>query len=290
MDNDRPHPSVTNGTAAALLLVQLLFGAFPVVAKLAFPSFGPGGVSFMRIAGGALFFQAVRLATREAAVPWREQPRFALCAALGIASNQLLFLYGLQRTSAMHAALLITTVPVATMAAAALLGRERLTQRRLLGMAIAAIGAALLISGRDLGGTASALGDAMVLANAAVYGIYLVLSRDLLVRHPPLTAIAWFFTWGVPMVLPIAGLPSPWGHTSGEWLAVTFIVLGPTIGTYWLNLIALRRTPASVVALFIYVQPVITAVLAVHFLGEALTARTLLTGLMSFAGVFIATR
>ncbi len=290
MDKDHRQPSVTTGTVAALLFVQLLFGAFPVVAKLAFPSFGAGGVSVLRIAGGAIFFQALRLLRREAPVPWREQPKFVLCAALGIASNQLLFLYGLERTSAMHAALLVTTVPIATMAASAILGRERLTTRRLFGMGVAGLGAALLITGRDLGGTATLLGDAMVLANAAVYGIYLVLSRDILIRHGPLTAIAWFFTWGLPMVLPVAGWPAMAGHTREEWLAIAFIVGGPTIATYWLNLVALRRLPASVVALFIYVQPVITAVLAVPFLGERLTLWTLLTGAMSFVGVYVATR
>ena len=59
----------------ALLVVQLLFGLHPVAAKLAFPAFGPGGVSLARVVGAALVFQTVRLVRREPGLPWRDDDR-----------------------------------------------------------------------------------------------------------------------------------------------------------------------------------------------------------------------
>jgi drug/metabolite transporter (DMT)-like permease len=102
--------------------------------------------------------------------------------------------------------------------------------------------------------------------------------------------LPWLFTWGLLSAMPFTGLPTLTGHSAQAWAAVGFVVLGPTIGSYWLNLFALRTVPASVVALFIYLQPAIAAVLALPLLGERPTMRLLGAGVVTFAGVWIATR
>lgn len=274
----------------ALLVVQLLFGAMPVAGKVAMGSFGAPSVAFFRMSAGALLFQALRVGLRLPSIPLSDQPKLFLCGILGISANQLLFLHGLSMTSATHAAVLTTTIPVLTLVASAVLGRERLAIRKIVGILLALGGVAYLLAGRDASGHASLVGDLLVFANATVYAFYLVLSRDLLARHSPLSVLAWFFTWGLVTALPFTGLPAVDGHPTDAWLAVAFIVLGPTIGSYWLNLYALQTVPASVVAVFIYLQPSIAAVLAVPLLGEQPTLRLLVSAVLSFLGVFVATR
>ncbi|MDP2312467.1 MAG: DMT family transporter [Pseudomonadota bacterium] len=286
-----PAVRVTNGRAlASLLVVQLLFGAMPVVGKLAIAAFGASGVAFLRMAGGMIAFQTLRAVLRLPGIPLRDQPAVALCAVLGVSANQLLFLNGLSRTSATHAALLTTSIPVLTMLVAAILGRERLHARRVLGIVVALAGVLTLILGKDPTGKSTHIGDLLIFGNATVYAAYLVLSRDLLSRHAPLSVLAWLFTWGLLTALPFTGLPTLEGHTTEGWLAVTFIVLGPTIASYWLNLYALRSVPASVVALFIYLQPPIAAAMAIPLLDERPTARLGVSALLTFAGVWLATR
>lgn len=274
----------------ALVVVQLLFGGMPVFGKLAVAGFGAGGVAILRMAGGAIAFHALRAALRLPGIPLRDQPAVILCAVLGISANQLLFLHGLARTSATHAALLTTTIPVLTMAVAALIGRERLDTRRVVGIGVALAGVVVLVAGRDPEGHASLVGDLMILANASVYAGYLVLSRDLLGRYAPLSVLPWLFTWGLVTALPFTGPPDLSGASTGAWLAVTFVVLGPTIASYWLNLYALRTVSASVVALFVYLQPSIATVLAVPILGERPGARLFISAGITFAGVWLATR
>jgi drug/metabolite transporter (DMT)-like permease len=285
-----PAPPRALGPVFALLVVQLLFGAMPVAGKVAIGSFGPPSVAFFRMATGAALFQVLRVGLRQAPIPWSDQPKLLLCGILGISANQLLFLHGLSLTSATHAAVLTTTIPVLTLVASAVLGRERLIPRKILGILLALGGVLYLLAGRDPTGHASLLGDLFVFANATVYAFYLVLSRDLLARHSPLSVLAWIFTWGLLTALPFTGLPVLEGHPSAAWAAVAFIVIGPTIGSYWLNLYALQTVPASVVAVFIYLQPSIAAVLAVPLLGEQPTVRLLVSAVLSFIGVFVATR
>lgn len=274
---------------AALLVVQLLFGSMPVVGKLALPAFGAAGVVFFRIGGAAVAFLLARRALGAPPVPRADLPRLLLCTALGITGNQLLFMHGLARTSTAHAALVTATIPALTWVAAVVLGHERLDRRRLAGLAVAFAGVATLVTERDPAGTASAVGDLLILANATVYSFYLVLSRDLVARLPALTVLSGLFGWGFVGLVPFSGLPWPEAATPAAWAAMAYLVVGPTIGTYGLNLYALRHVPASAVAVFIYLQPVIAAALAVPVLGEVPSARALGAAAVVFAGVALAT-
>ncbi|MFZ5482067.1 MAG: DMT family transporter [Myxococcota bacterium] len=286
----RDGDSVAGRALVALLVVQVLFGAMPVLGKLAIPAFGPGGVAAARMIAGAVAFFVAARALGVPPLPLREQPRVMLLSVLGISANQLLFLHGLARTSATHAALLTTSIPVLTMLAAWALGRERLSPHRIAGIALALAGVAFLVTGRDDAGAATLAGDLLVVANCSVYAVYLVLSRDLLERVPPLAALPWLFAWGAVGALPLTGLPPLAGHDAGAWVALAVIVVGPTIGTYWLNLFALRTVPSSVVALFVYLQPFVAAALAIPLLGERPTVRAVAALLLTFAGVWVATR
>ena len=267
-----------------------MFGLHPVAAKLAFPAFGPGGVSLARVVGAAIVFQAVRLARREPGLPLRVHGRIVVASIFGVVANQLLFVYGLARTTATHAALLIVMVPVATLMVAMLAGRERFLPHRALGIVIALAGAALVVTGRGALSGGEGIGDAMVLGNAVCYAIFLVLGRDLLVTIPPWTLAATLFTWAIPFVLVVTGVPIPVSPTPGAWAALTAVVLGSTVGTYLLNLLALRSVPSSVVAVFVCLQPTVAAALAVPLLGETLDARTLWAGVVTIVGMLVATR
>jgi drug/metabolite transporter (DMT)-like permease len=67
---------------------------------------------------------------------------------------------------------------------------------------------------------------------------------------------------------------------------VVFIVIGPTILTYLLNVWALKRATPTVVAVYIYLQPLFTAAIAPLVLrGEGLTTRAALAGLLIFSGL-----
>ena len=50
------------------------------------------------------------------------------------------------------------------------------------------------------------------------------------------------------------------------------------MGTYFLNLFALKRVPASLVAIYIYVQPIVGALMAAAALGERPSLSTFVGG------------
>lgn len=282
--------SPTQVAFTALLAVQAFFGSLPVVAKFAFDGFGAMGVASWRLGGAALCFHAWSRWRGAPNLPWSEQGRVLLLAILGVSGNQVLFLMGLSRTSAMHASLLTTTIPVLTLLAAVGLGRERPSLLQYLGIPLALGGVLLLVLGKDPSGRATLLGDSLIVANASIYSVYLVLSRDLLERHAPMTVLPWLFTWGFLTALPVTGLPPVRVEDPVAWGALAWVLFACTIGTYALNLFALRTLPSSTVALLIYLQPFVATALALPLLGEVPSWRMVMAGMVTFSGVWLATR
>ena len=289
---DAPPDSVArrHRALAALLTVQLFFGSLPVIAKFAFAGFGADGLASWRIGGAAIAFALWARVRGAPALPWREQPFVLLCAVLGVSGNQLLFLEGLARTSAMHASILTTTIPMLTILAAVALGRERLRRAQMVGVPLALAGVLYLLLGKDPSGHATLLGDLLIVANATIYSVYLVISRDLLARHSPASVLPWLFGWGFLTALPFAGLPPLAVADPRAWAAMAWVLGACTIGTYGLNLYALRTLPSSTVAVLIYLQPFVATALALPLLGEAPSWRMVTAGALTFAGVWIATR
>lgn len=208
--------------------------------------------------------------------------------------NQVLFLEGVQRTTAIHANILITTIPAFTLAVALLLRRERASVAKVGGIVIAGSGAAYLALAR--GGSAdgaSLLGDSLIAVNALCYSAYLVLSKDLLRRYPPLTVVTWVFLIGALVIAPV-GVPALMRVDGGEvtprvLLVCAYIVVFPSFLTYLLSIWALKRTASSLVAMYVYIQPVVTAFLAPGILGERVTPRSGLAAAVIFVGLALAT-
>jgi drug/metabolite transporter (DMT)-like permease len=255
----------------------------------------PIGIATLRITGAATAFAVVLWLRRGRSVRApADLLALAGLAVLGVVANQVLFLEGVKRTTAVHTNILITTIPVFTLAVALLLRRERASAPKLAGIVLAGAGAVYLALAR--GGTAggpSTAGDALIVTNALSYSCYLVLSKDMLRRHDPLTVVTYVFLIGSLLVLP-AGAPAL-AHVEGAGLTprvaliLLYIVVFPSFLTYLLSIWALKRTASSLVAMYVYVQPVVTAYAAPLILGERVTARAGTAAAIIFAGLALTT-
>jgi drug/metabolite transporter (DMT)-like permease len=278
---------------AALALAQAGFALFPILGKLVLASVPPLPFAAFRVVGAAGLLEAYRRAQGEReAIRRADVPRLILYGLLGVSFNQVLFILGLPMTTAINTTVLTATIPVFTLAAAVLLGRERLTARGALGIALAGAGAlALLNAQRFAWDSASFRGDLLLLANCTSYSLYLVLSRPVLAHYRVATFTAAVFRYGAILIVLLA-LPDlrrfdPRAVAAAAWACLAGVILLCTVVPYLLNSWALARTSASRVAFYVFLQPLLSTILAILVLGEALTARTVWAALLILAGLAV---
>jgi drug/metabolite transporter (DMT)-like permease len=249
----------------------------------------------LRVAGASIAFLLVKWLRRGAAVTRpRDLAALAGLSMLGVVLNQSLFLLGVERTTAVHANILITTIPAFTLGVALLLGRERASAAKLAGIALAGAGAIYLGLARGASAAgATVFGDSLVAINSLCYAAYLVLSKDLLKRLEPITVVTYVFLFGTLFMAPV-GIPALLKVDGAQLnskvlLVLLYIIAFPSFLTYLLSIWSLKRTASSLVAMYVYVQPIVTALVAPAVLGERMTARSAVASLIIFTGLALAT-
>lgn len=276
---------------AVLVLVQLFFATLAIAGKIALREMSSAGLVLARVGGAALvFFVLHRAMVREKIRERRDYFLLALFSVLGVSLNQLLYLEGLDRTTATTAQMFIVIGPAITLALGMMRGSEQGSPLKWLGISLAAAGALTLIATVPAG---NRIGNVMILVNVVIYSMYLVLTRGIVKRYHPLTVITWIFAFGTLALIPIGAAPLvrdlP-GLSSAGWLAVLWIIALPTVAAYYLNVWALQHVESSMVSTFVYLQPVLTAILAVAILDERPSIRLIPSALLIAAGVGVAIR
>lgn len=278
----------------ALLTVQLLFASWPIAGKLALQVLPAAGLVGIRATGAALVFFLLG-SSRKCSLTLKQHGSLAYAGLLGVSVNQLLFGEGLARTSAVNATVLASTIPVFTLLLALAMRVETVSPTKVLGVAVA-MGGVLVATGAnglDLH-SRHMLGNVMMLANSLAYALYLIEVRKLSTSIPVMVMVPWVFFYGALFTWP-AAIPSLLTTSPGDvtWVLVAnlvYIVVGPTVGTYFLNAVAVRDASPSLAAVYVYLQPVVAALLAYPILGEQPTLQLALGAVGIFAGVTIFTR
>jgi len=280
----------------ALIAVQSIFATWPIVGKFALRAIPSVGLVGLRIGGASLAFLLIgRLRSGVQRINRRDWLLLIVSSCLGVVLNQWLYVKGLSLTTVINATLLGTTIPVFTLLVGIILGSDRASLTRFVGIAIAAAGVIYLIDpSRAEFSSTTRVGDYLMIANSLCYGTYLAVSKDLMRRYSALTVITWIFVIGSIFTVPVGAVSvsrvSPAQITAGICIAVLYIILIPTVGAYYLNAWALAKVEPSTVAVYVYLQPLIAFALAPLLLRETLSWRALIASVLIFAGVIVVTR
>lgn len=256
----------------------------------------PTSLITCRLVGATIVFVAIQRNFRVLLrIPRRDLALVILSSLIGVFGNQFLYVKGLSLSTVINATLISTTIPVFALFISLLFGYDRLSMRRAFGIVLAASGVVYLVNPlRAEVSSQTTVGNLLMIMSSLLYGAYIVISKDLFERYGALNVITWIF-----FVASILAIPIGADSVSGEhleaisvrvWLAVGFIILLPTVGAYYLNGWALTKVTPSVVAVYIYLQPLIAFGLAPLLLGESWSWRTVIASLLIFTGVAIVTK
>ncbi len=257
-------------------------------------AFPPLALALVRMMGATVAFSIFAEVTRRRGagdplavrLTASDHARLFGLSLLGVTINQTLFLLGLRQTTSVTAALLSVAIPVFTAGLSVLLGHERLSLRIALGLGCAACGVLTLT-----GVARPDAGAILVALNSLSYSLYLVLSRRTLARLGVFRTLAWLFFWGVVALAPFGTGPlvEALRTASPRALAlVVFVIAVPTVLAYLANAWALVRSTPGLVTVYIFLQPLLAALLAYAQLGQTLKPRLFLAASLIVPGVLLA--
>ena len=282
---------------AALTLTALIWGFTTVVVRTLAVAAGARDVLAIRMAISVVVMAAALTLVGGWRIERRDVPRLVLSGVLGITAYNVLSTYGLERTAASLAGLILGTEPLWIAMFAALLLGERVRPVTAVGLVLAAAGTAFLVLHEDSSASAAALpvpsliGPLLMLASAMIWSLSTVLAKPLL---PKYGATRMTLLTGLAGALPLLGLTSertaataaslsPWLWALMLHLAVIGSILSLQLWSYGMKHIASAEAAA-----FIYAVPLISVVAGVLILGEPITLGLVVGGALILAGVALA--
>jgi drug/metabolite transporter (DMT)-like permease len=276
--------------------VALCWSGSWTAGKLGVASVPPLELSAIRFALAGLLMLGIARATHSSLglVRWK---LLLVASFFGIFGYNALVFIGLTMGPASDGALIVPTLnPVITVLIATAFLGERLTRNRVVGIACATVGAAIVIvsaqSGADLS-SRRLLGDLLMLGGAACWSVYATLGAITTRSGSPIGVTAVACLAGAVMLFPFGFLEHGYRDVpswpASAWLDVGYLVVfATTIGFvlfYW----AVQRFGAGMASLMSYLVPVFALVQAFFVLNERVTPLEVAGGAVILLGVRLAT-
>lgn len=281
----------------ALFFVSLLYAILFSWAGQIMPNhLSPEAFVLLRIFTAFTLFQITARIFQWEKINWKAHGKeFAICAFFGTCANMFLFFKGLELTHPINGAILMLVTPFFV----GIFDHFRVKKFPklwfILGTLAAAGGSIWLMFGKGAHFNSKTIrGDIFVAINALFYAIYLVRVKKLTAVYQPLTVNRITFFFGLIFMFPI-GI-SALLHTSFSnipqdiYAKIAYILFFTSFLVYLLNAFAVKKAGPTLAGLYIYLQPVLAAIIAVILGTDHLSPLKAGLIITIMAGVWIATR
>ena len=274
----------------------IVWGASFVATKIALQEVSPVTVVWLRFAMGVLILGGMVWVRKQLKLSKKEDLLyFGLLGFLGIAFHQWLQSTGLVTASPVSTSWIVASTPIFMALIGWLILKEKLTWFQIFGISLSTFGVLLVITEGEFSGFFSGqfctTGDFLILVSALNWAIFSTLSRKGLQKYPAASMMFYVmsFGWLFSSILFISSGDSYQVQliSLNGWIAVSFlgIFCSGIAYIFWYD--ALQTLPVAQTGAFLYIEPVITVIVAGIFLGEAMVLTGLIGGVIILSGVWM---
>ncbi len=260
-------------TELLLIAMAVIWGCNFTVNKYGTQVLEPLVYTSIRMVAGTLAMLAVASLGRGAKATFAEKKRLVTLGLLGHGAYQLLFIYGISRTRAGTAALVIASSPAIIALVMRTFRNERLAPRALLGIALSIVGIGVVMAGsaQESHGGASVIGDIMILGAVVCWGFYTMWLKPL--THIEGTQLAAWTLLGGTAPLVLIAAPTMMRTDFGAivpltWAAIAYSGLLSMGLAYLFWYRGVRVIGPTRTAMFSNLQPIVAVLVSWPLLGE----------------------
>ncbi|MDQ3006103.1 MAG: DMT family transporter [Chloroflexota bacterium] len=281
------------------LFAVSVWGASFVATKISLQYIAPTALVWIRFAMGVVILGfAVRLNKQFSLPQGKDWGYFALLGFLGITFHQWLQSTGLLTAQATTTAWIITSTPIFIALLGLFILKERLVWYQVAGIILAALGVLLVVTKGDLStltaGQFGTPGDHLVMISAVNWAVFSTLSRPGLKKHPAtlmmfyVMSFGWIFT--SILFFASSGIRQITSIPRDGWMAILFlgIFCSGIAYIFWYD--ALKHLPVAQTGAFLYLEPIVTVIVAALVIREPILLATLIGGITILIGVWLVNR
>ena len=221
----------------------------------------------LRLTFGAAVFWIVSIFAKPENVALKDKLKLIAMGTLGIFSYMSLYALSISYTTPVNFAIFNAMQPLWVVIVSSVVYRESVDYKKLLGLAMGFAGALLCILSEPSAEVASSplLGNMLAIVSSIIYAVYLVMSGRMVGHLSSVTILRYTFSSGAVvslLLLPFIGFHAPvfeGGFKLMPTALLAFVLLFPTVITYFLIPVGLKYLKSTVVALYGYVTLIVAA-------------------------------
>jgi drug/metabolite transporter (DMT)-like permease len=277
------------------LTANILWGLMAPIGKSALQEFTAVSVTTFRMTGAAIAFWILSAFLPKEQIPPKDMLKIFFASMFALTFNQGMYIFGLSMTSPIDASIVTTTLPIITMIVAAIYLKEPITNKKVLGIFVGAMGALILIcSGTATAGTGSLYGDLLCMVAQLSFSIYLTAFKGLTQKYSVITLNKWMFIYASMCYIPLSYndiAAIEWSTVSTSTiLQVLYIALCGSFLAYIFIMTAQKLLRPTVVSMYNYMQPIVASIAAVLMGVGTFGWQKGIAIALVFTGVYIVTQ
>lgn len=281
----------------AIFGYALLSGAMAAVTKIGLSQIPPFSFAFVRFLLASLIVTPFIWNKRKFLVQdFKTLGPFSIFATLNI----IFFIVGINLTTANTSQILYAVIPIVVGLLTHFVLGEKLSQRKIMGIAVGFIGTFLVLFTPILerGGQFSGnlAGNILLVIAVICCSGYIMLSKKAQKTHSPFHIVSIFIILTTIALFPffVFEFITKYGWWNGisinSVFSISYVVLAGTIFTYLLNQYSIKNGGAVFASMAFYLSPLFGFLVAFILLGEQLTLGLIIGGFLALLGVYITTK
>ncbi|WNF35184.1 DMT family transporter [Bacillaceae bacterium IKA-2] len=281
-----------------LALATSTWGSAFIAGKIAVQSFEPATVAFFRFFGAALLlFPLMWFKEKNKPKPTkRDWFLFAVLGLTGIALYNIFFFLASKHAPVIKSSLFIASNPVLIIILSVLFLKEKISKNQVIGLILALLGVAFIITNGDLRMFLSMAFepiDLILLGAVICWALYSVVGRVVLRKFSSIVATTYAVGFGTLFLLPFAVVETSISDLTSStlvvWLAIGHMSIFVTVVSFIMYYYGIQQIGAAKASIFINFMPISAVIMASVFLEEALTFPHLIGATFVLSGVTLST-
>lgn len=288
-----PNLSTTQKAVIALIIANIIWGAAAPVFKWALYDIHPFTLAILRFGIASLVI--LPFAWKKLRVEKTDMLKVLLIGLCGITINISFFFIGLKLAPSINFSIIGSSGPIFIILFSLFFLKEKIRKKVMSGALLGLVGVLVLMFVPLFEGSAklSVLGNLFFVFSVLGSVFQTLIARRVMQKYDAITITFWSFLIGSISFLPFFTQEvMEYGFLPNlTYQGIIGIIFGAFLSSalaYFLYYWALKSLPAAEVSIFVYIDPIVTILIAIPLLGEVPDLTFAIGAVLVFGGIFIA--